>query len=210
MLGSRRNSRAIAGLNVSELNAEKTNEKTIVIANWLYSLPVSPGMNATGTNTAASTRVIVTIGVVISAIAARVASSGCRPRSRYFSTFSTTMIASSTTRPIASTSPQSVSVLIEKPKAAISANVATSETGIAIIGMIVARNALEEHEHDDHHQHERLDQRVLDLVDVLARRTWSCCRRSCIRGRPGSSSRAGPSRRGPAATMSRALASEYW
>ena len=30
-----RNSRAIAGLNVSELIAEKTNEKTIVMANWL-------------------------------------------------------------------------------------------------------------------------------------------------------------------------------
>ena len=49
------------------------------------------------------------------------------------------MIASSTTRPMARTSPQSVSVLIEKPKAAIIAKVATSETGIAIIGMIVAR-----------------------------------------------------------------------
>ena len=121
------------------MNAEKTNEKTIVIANWLYSFPVIPGMKATGTNTAASTSVIVTIGVVISAIAARVASSGGRPRWRYFSTFSTTMIASSTTRPIARTSPQSVSELIEKPKAAITANVATSETGIASIGMIVAR-----------------------------------------------------------------------
>ena len=49
------------------------------------------------------------------------------------------MIASSTTRPIARTSPHRVSVLIENPKAAIIANVATSETGIAIIGMIVAR-----------------------------------------------------------------------
>ena len=62
------------------------------------------------------------------------------PRSRYFSTFSTTMIASSTTRPIASTSPISVSVLIEKPKAAIRPNVATSETGMATIGMNVVRN----------------------------------------------------------------------
>src|SRR3954451_5845838 len=80
-----RNSRDMAGLNESELKAEKTNEKTIVIANWLYSFPVIPGMKATGTNTAASTRVMVTIGVVISAIAARVASRGARPRCRYFS-----------------------------------------------------------------------------------------------------------------------------
>ena len=77
------------------------------------------------------------------------------------------MIASSTTRPIASTSPQSVSELIEKPKAAITANVATSETGIASMRDDRGPEALEEHEHDDHDQDERLDQRVLDLLDVL-------------------------------------------
>ena len=97
-------------------------------------------MNATGTNTAASTSVMVTIGVVISAIASRVAARGSSPRWRYFSTFSTTMIASSTTSPIARTSPQSVRLLIEKPKAAITANVPIKETGMASIGMIVARN----------------------------------------------------------------------
>ena len=96
-------------------------------------------MKATGTNTAPSTSVIVTIGAVISAIAARTAGIGRSPRSRYFSTFSTTMMASSTTRPMARISPQSVSVLIEKPKAAIIEKVATSATGIAIMGMIVAR-----------------------------------------------------------------------
>ena len=32
---SRRKSRAMAGLNVRELNAEKVNEITIVMANWL-------------------------------------------------------------------------------------------------------------------------------------------------------------------------------
>ena len=49
------------------------------------------------------------------------------------------MIESSTTRPIASTRPSSVSVLIEKPKIAIIANVPMMDTGIAIIGMSVAR-----------------------------------------------------------------------
>ena len=135
-----RNSRAMAGLNVSEFSAEKVNENTIVMANWLYIRPVSPGMNATGTNTAASTSVMVTIGVVISAIAAIAAGSGLKPRWRNFSTFSTTMIASSTTSPIARTSPQSVRLLIEKPNAAIAAKVATSETGMASIGISVARN----------------------------------------------------------------------
>ena len=50
------------------------------------------------------------------------------------------MIASSTTRPMASTSPISVSVLIEKPNAAISPNVATRATGMATMGMSVVRS----------------------------------------------------------------------
>ena len=55
------------------------------------------------------------------------------------STASTTTIASSTTRPIASTRPKSDSVLIEKPSSGKSANVPTSETGTASSGISVAR-----------------------------------------------------------------------
>src|ERR1700746_2844892 len=44
-----------AGLKVSELKAEIATEIAIVRANWLYSLPVTPGRNATGTNTAIRT-----------------------------------------------------------------------------------------------------------------------------------------------------------
>ena len=44
------------------------------------------------------------------------------------STFSTTTIASSTTMPIASTSPNRVSRLIEKPSASMPVNVAISAT----------------------------------------------------------------------------------
>ena len=124
-------------------------------------------MKATGTKTAASTRVIVTIGVAISAMAARVAARGLKPRSRYFSTFSTTMMASSTTRPMASTRPIRVSVLIEKPKAAMRPKVPTSETGMAISGIRVARKPCKEDEHDDEHEDEGLDQGVLDLGDVF-------------------------------------------
>src|SRR5919205_305418 len=56
------------------------------------------------------------------------------------STFSTTTIASSTTIPIASTSPNSERVLIEKPLASITANVPTIEIGTAASGMIDARH----------------------------------------------------------------------
>jgi hypothetical protein len=49
-------------------------------------------------------------------------------------TFSITTIASSTTSPVASVSPKSVSILIENPNSFISANVPTSEIGIVMSG----------------------------------------------------------------------------
>jgi hypothetical protein len=55
------------------------------------------------------------------------------------STFSTTTMASSTSRPIASTMPNRVSVLIEKPNSASTPNVPSSTTGTAIAGTSVAR-----------------------------------------------------------------------
>jgi hypothetical protein len=69
-----------------------------------------------------------------------VASFGERPSSLITrSTFSTTTMASSTSRPIASTMPNMVSVLIEKPKAAITPKVPSSTTGTAMVGISVAR-----------------------------------------------------------------------
>ena len=53
--------------------------------------------------------------------------------------FSTTTMASSTTMPMASTRPNSDRLFSEKPKAAITAKVPTSETGMARIGIIAAR-----------------------------------------------------------------------
>jgi hypothetical protein len=55
------------------------------------------------------------------------------------STFSTTTMASSTSRPIASTMPNMDSVLMVKPSAAITPKVPSSTTGMVIVGMIVAR-----------------------------------------------------------------------
>ena len=55
------------------------------------------------------------------------------------STFSTTTIASSTTMPMASTSPNSVSVLIENPKPSRTAKVPMIDTGTATSGMTDAR-----------------------------------------------------------------------
>ena len=56
-------------------------------------------------------------------------------------TFSITTIASSTTSPVASVIPNSVSELMEKSKTRMNANVPISETGIVTAGMIVARQS---------------------------------------------------------------------
>src|SRR5215469_995493 len=55
--------------------------------------------------------------------------------------FSTTTIASSTTSAVASVKPNKVNVLIEKPNALSSPNVPTSETGMVIAGISVARQS---------------------------------------------------------------------
>src|SRR3546814_18172403 len=89
--------------------------------------------------TAASTEVIAMIGPVTSAIALRAASREDSPSPIWRSTFSTTTIASSTTMPIESTSPNSDSVFSEKPNTYMTANVPTNETGTATSGMIDAR-----------------------------------------------------------------------
>ena len=128
-----------AGLSVSELIAEKTVETAIVTANWRKNWPVIPLMNAHGTNTAQSTSATAMTGPVTSSIALRVASRGGSPCSSQRSTFSTTTIASSTTMPIASTSPNSEMLFRLKPSAAMTAKVPTIATGTATSGISTAR-----------------------------------------------------------------------
>ena len=102
--------------------------------------PVEPPRNAIGTNTAESTRPMPTSAPVICPIDLRVASSGESPSSLITrSTFSTTTIASSTSRPIASTIANIVSMFTEKPSAASTPSVPSSTTGTAIVGISVAR-----------------------------------------------------------------------
>ena len=113
----------------------------IVTANWRNSEPDTPGMKPTGTNTDSSTSDIAITGPVICRIAILVASrggmSGFSAITR--SAFSTTTIASSTTTPMPSTRASSDTVLAEKPAASRTAKVPIRLTGMATIGMIVAR-----------------------------------------------------------------------
>ena len=79
---------------------------------------------------------------MISLIASRAPSSGGIPFSwMNRAMFSMTTIASSTTSPVASVSPNSVSVLIEKPNSFIRKNVPISETGIVSAGISVVRQS---------------------------------------------------------------------
>ena len=75
-----------------------------------------------------------------SRIASSAASNGGMSSSRIRrSTFSSTTMASSTTMPMASTSANSVRVLIENPASHRPAKAPISDTGTAIIGISVAR-----------------------------------------------------------------------
>ncbi len=76
--------------------------------------PTEPEKKAIGMNTAVSTRATPTSAPVISPIDFSVASRADRPSSVMIrSTFSTTTMASSTRRPIASTMANMVSMLME-------------------------------------------------------------------------------------------------
>ena len=90
-------------------------------------------------NTAHSTSAIAISAPPTSSIDLIAASRGDSPCSILRSTFSTTTMASSTTMPIASTSPNSDRLLSENPNTLIMKKVPTSEIGIATIGMTAAR-----------------------------------------------------------------------
>jgi hypothetical protein len=116
---------------------------TMVSANSLYIAPVMPLMNATGTNTAQSESTMATRAPLTWRMALSAARRGGRCSSSMIrSTFSITTIASSTTMPIARTSPNSVSVLMVKPSACSPRKVPMMLTGTAIIGITVARQLL--------------------------------------------------------------------
>ena len=91
-------------------------------------------------NTAHSTSTMAMTGPVTSCMAWIAASRGDLPWVDMMrSTFSSTTMASSTTMPMASTRPNKVSRLIEKPSTNMPAKVPMIDTGMAITGMIIAR-----------------------------------------------------------------------
>ena len=79
------------------------------------------------------------------------------PSSMWRWMFSSTTIASSTTSPIASTMPSSVSTLMVKPMIQMKKNAPISDTGMVTNGISVARNERRNKKDHQHHQQHRLD-----------------------------------------------------
>ncbi len=90
-------------------------------------------------NTDDSTSAIAISAAPTSSMLLIAASRGLSPVAMLRSTFSTTTMASSTTMPMASTKPNSDRLLSVKPNTDMTKKVPISDTGMATIGMIAAR-----------------------------------------------------------------------
>jgi hypothetical protein len=127
-------------VSVSATNPEITTAPATAIPNSLNSRPVFPCRKASGVNTATREMVVAITAKAISRVPwmAAVSASSCSS-SWWRNAFSRTMMASSTTMPMARVRASSVRLLMEKPRKYIAANVETIEAGIARPGMMVAR-----------------------------------------------------------------------
>jgi len=130
---------AIIGVSVSETNADSATAAASATANSRNRRPVLPSRKPTGRNTATSTAVVAITAKATCAVPRLEATSGGSPRSMRRCTFSTTTMASSTTRPIHSTSASRVSRLMENPNAYSAMNAATRHTGTVTAGISAAR-----------------------------------------------------------------------
>ena len=103
------------------------------------SRPVLPCKNPTGKNTAINTAVVANTANATCLVPRRAATNAGSPKSTRRWMFSTTTMASSTTRPMHSTKASKVSRLIENPNAYSAMNEAITHTGTVTAGIIAAR-----------------------------------------------------------------------
>jgi len=83
--------------------------------------------------------------------------------------FSSTTMASSTTRPMDSTTPSKVSVLIEKPSTLRKVKWPMTDTGIRHGGNQGRARAAQEHKDHQHHEDQRLDHGFVDGLESILR-----------------------------------------
>ena len=127
------------GVRESEIAPEMRIAMAIVTANSLSRRPRIPPMNSTGINTAASESVMERIVKPISRPPLSAASIGVSPCSMWRTMFSRTTMASSTTNPTARMRAMSEKLFTLNPRRYMPPNVPMIESGIAALGMSVAR-----------------------------------------------------------------------
>ena len=130
----------IIGVRVSAITPDSSTAPARVNANSVNSTPVSPPWKPIGRYTAISVVVIATTGHASSRAPRIEASNGVIPSSMCRWMFSSTMIASSTTMPIASTIASRVSRLMVKPISNIRNNAPISDSGMVTAGISTLRS----------------------------------------------------------------------
>ncbi len=130
----------MTGESVRATTPEMNTAPASVNANSRNSAPVSPPWMPMGTYTAASVMVMAMTGPTSSRAPSSAAWYGVRPSRMWRSTFSTTTMASSTTRPTDRTMASRVSRFRVKPKACIKNTPPMRETGMATTGTRAERN----------------------------------------------------------------------
>ena len=128
-----------AGASVKATRVDSPIEEAIHSANCLNIRPVIPPINDTGTNTAINTSEVAKTAPNTSFIVISVAVLGSFPSCICRCVFSSTTIASSTTKPTARTRPNKINRFIENPNKCIKINTPIKETGIAQKGINAAR-----------------------------------------------------------------------
>ena len=103
--------------------------------------PAVPGKKAIGTKTEIKVAVVAKTAKNTCRVPTTAAASGFSPSARFRCMFSTTTMASSTIKPVASTKAKRVRMLMEKPSSQIAATVPINATGIAAAGIKVGRSA---------------------------------------------------------------------
>ncbi|MNP30005.1 hypothetical protein D3C76_1230590 [compost metagenome] len=127
------------GVSVSDTSSETRMATARVRENSRNSRSMMPPMNRMETNTATSERFIDSRVKPTSRVPCSAALNGAMPSLMCREMFSSTTMASSTTRPAARISAISESTLREKPIRYITAKVPTSDTGTASAGISEAR-----------------------------------------------------------------------
>ena len=129
----------IIGVNVNATKEETTTAPAITTLNSRNKRPVVPSKKTIGKNTATNTTVVAITAKNISFDPLNPACNGDIPCSIFVNIFSMTTIASSTTKPMASTTASKVKMLMVNPATYIIKKEAINDTGIARTGINVVR-----------------------------------------------------------------------